>query len=145
MDPSQPLTLTQAMSTEPLWIRIWLFALVATHFCALLFVVGRVAGRWRVRVEPIAILAGFFGAALLMNWLYEQSGYTRLLGLGHLVFWTPVWLWVMSRRRAIGTASWFGKYVHVYLVIAGISLAIDAVDLVRYVVGEHAAILHRWG
>jgi hypothetical protein len=145
MDPSNTLTLTEAMATEPLWLKSWLFLLVTTHFAAVLFVVGRESGRWRVRAEPIAILASFFAAAVLMNWLYTQLGYVRLLGLAHLVFWTPAYLWVLSRRRAIGRASLFGKYVHAYLVIAGISLAIDAVDVVRYLVGQSAPLLHRWG
>ena len=121
MDPS--LSLTGAMATEPLGIRVWLGVLVFTHLGALLFVVGRSAGRWQVRVEPIAILVSFFAAATLMNWLYAQTGYTRLLGLAHLVFWTPVWVWILRRRRpAIDTGTLFGKYVRVYLVVAGTSL-----------------------
>jgi hypothetical protein len=144
MDPTT-MSLTDAMASEPLWIRGWLFVLVATHLAALLFVVGREDGRWRARAEPIAILASFLAAGALMNWLYAQLGYVRLLGLAHLVFWTPAYVWILSRRRAIGSGSPFGKYVHAYLVIAGISLAIDVVDVVRYLVGEHAAILHRWG
>ena len=138
-------TLTEAMGTEPFWLRSWLFVLCGTNLAALLFVFGRETGRWRVRLEPLAILASFFAAGLLMNFIYAQVGYTRLLGLAHLVFWTPAWLWILSRRRAIGTASLFGKYVHGYLAVAGISLAIDAVDLARYLLGEHADILHRWG
>jgi hypothetical protein len=144
MDPSMPPTLVEAMATEPFWIRGWLVVLVVTHLASVLFVVARDAGRWRMRVEPIAILASFLAAAVLMTWLYGQVGYTRLLGLAHLVFWTPAYLWVLSRRRAIGSASLFGKYVHVYLVVAGISLVIDAIDVVRYLVGD-GHLLHRWG
>jgi hypothetical protein len=33
--------------------------------------------------------------------------------------------------------------VHAYLVIAGLSLVIDAIDFVRYLVGD-GALLHRW-
>ena len=73
-------------------------------------------------------------AGVYMSWLYEQVGYVRLLGLPHLVFWTPVYVWVLLRRRTIGTNSLFGKYVLLYLAIAGISLVIDLVDVVRYVV-----------
>jgi hypothetical protein len=60
----------------------------------------------------------------------------RLLGVAHLVFWGPAYAWILTRRRAIGTASLFGKYVAFYLVIAGISLVVDAVDVVRYLVGD---------
>lgn len=54
-----------------------------------------------------------------------------------------VWVWVLSRRRTIGTATLFGKYVHLYLLIAGASLLIDGVDVVRYLVGD-GELLHRW-
>ncbi len=139
-----PATLTAAMATEPIWLRTWLMILVSVHAAALFFIPWRDAGSWRVRLEPIAILAGFLGAAVLMNALYAQVGYVRLLGLAHLVFWTPVYVWILLRRRAIGTTSLFGKYVHAYLLIAGASLVIDAIDVVRYLVGD-GQLLHRWG
>jgi len=78
-----------------------------------------------------------------MSWLYGQVGYVRLLGLAHLLFWGPVWVWILSRRAAIGTSTRFGQYVHVYLVVAGASLAIDAIDVVRHLLGD-GELLHRW-
>lgn len=138
-----PATLNDAIATEPLWLQSWVMVLVVTNLAALLFVVGRREGRWLVRPEPIAIVASFVVAALFMGWLYEQVGYVRLLGLAHLVCWGPVWLWLLTRRRAIGTRTLFGKYVVVYLVIAGASLLIDAIDVVRYLVGD-GELLGRW-
>src|SRR3546814_13987375 len=64
----------------------------------------------------------------LMNWLYDQYGYVRLLGLAHLVFWTPVYGWILMKRKAIAApSSWFGRYLVAYLVVDGISLAIDEI------------------
>ncbi len=71
-----------------------------------------------------------------MNWLYEQVGYVRLLGLAHIIFWGPAWGWVLSKRAEIGTGSAYGKYVHAYLGIAGLSLVIDVIDVVRYLAGN---------
>jgi hypothetical protein len=139
-----PPTLADAIATEPLWLRSWLFLLLTVNLAALLFVVGREGDRWRVRWEAIAILASFLAAGVFMGWLYDRVGYVRLLGLAHLLFWGPVWAWIFVRRPAIGTGSWFGKYVHAYLVVAGISLAIDAVDVVRHLMGD-GELLHRWG
>jgi hypothetical protein len=133
-------TLTDVMAAEPLWIRIWLATLVATHFAALFFVVYREAGRWRVRSEPLAILASFLAAAILMNALYARFGYVRLLGLAHLVFWPAAYAWVLRRRRAIGASTGFGIYAHLYLVIAGICLVLDVIDLVRYWAGDTAPL-----
>ena len=138
-----PNNLNEAIATEPIWLQAWVMLLVVTNLAALLFAVGREAGRWRIRAEPLAIVASFLAAALLMGWLYERVGYVRLLGLAHLVCWGPVWIWILLRRRAIGTSTRFGKYVHVYLAIAGASLAIDALDVVRYLAGD-GELLHRW-
>ncbi len=138
-----PPTLTDATATEPAWLQSWVILLGVGPLGALLFVAHRRDGRWAVRPEPFAILGSFFAAAALMDWLYGQVGYVRLLGLAHLVFWTPAWVWVLSRRAEIGAAGAFGKYLHFYLAIAGASLAIDAIDVVRHLLGD-GALLNRW-
>jgi len=140
---SMPETLNAAMATEPLWLKSWLFVLVSVHLASLVFFVDRAGARWTLRREPIAVLASFLLAGLLMNWLYGQVGYVRLLGLAHLVAWTPAYVWILTRRREIGSDSWFGRWIHAYLVVAGISLAIDAIDVVRHLLGD-GALLHRW-
>lgn len=138
-----PASLGEAIATEPFWLQAWMFLLVVSNLSALFFAVRREEGRWRIRPEAIAIALSFLAAGAFMGWLYQQVGYVRLLGLAHLLFWGPVWVWVLARRNAIGTSSWFGRYLRVYLVVAGISLAIDAVDLVRYLLGD-GELLHRW-
>jgi hypothetical protein len=143
VDPELPKSLVEAMATEPLWLRSWINVLVAVNLAAVLFVVGRDSGRWRVRREPIAILAGFIAAAVLMNWLYGAVGYVRLLGLAHLVCWGPVWLWVLLRRGEYPWRSLFGGYLRVYLLIAGASLIIDLLDVVRYLLGD-GELFGRW-
>ena len=144
MEPTMPSTLGEAIATEPVWLQAWVAVLVGAHLPAIAFAVGRDAGRWRLRLEPIAVLAGFTVAGVLGNWLYGQVGYVRLLGLAHIVGWTPAFVWVLSRRRMIGSGSLFSKWVHVYLVIAGTSLVIDLVDVIRYVLGD-GQLLHRCG
>lgn len=139
-----PPSLNEALATEPVWLQAWVMLLIVTHLAAVLFVVRRrPQGGLAVRPEPIAIVLSFLAAGFFMGWLYEQVGYVRLLGLPHLVFWTPVWVWMLRRRRALGTQTLFGKYVHAYLVVAGTSLVIDLIDVARYLVGD-GQLLHRW-
>lgn len=133
-----PASLGEAILTEPLWLQGWVLLLVAVNLLALVFVVGREGGRWRLRLEPVAILAGFFVAAAIMEWLFEHYGYVRLLGLAHLLGWTPVYVWVLLQRRRIGLATVYGKYIHAWLLIAGLSLIIDVVDVARYLLGDGA-------
>ena len=88
-----PATLGEAIATEPTWLQGWLFVLGGVQLLAILFLVTRGQGRWRVRPEPVAILLSLPLAAVSMEWLYAQVGFVRLLGLAHLVYWTPVYGW----------------------------------------------------
>jgi hypothetical protein len=143
MESGMPQTLDAAIATEPVWLQAWVITLVLTHLIAVVFVVTREQGAWRMRPEPIAIVVSFILSGMFMSWLYGVVGYVRLLGLAHLVFWTPAFVWVFLRRRAVGTQSVFGKYLLAYLVIVGISLIIDVVDVVRYLMGD-GELLNRW-
>lgn len=144
MEQNVPATLGDAITTEPAWLQAWVLAMVASHLIAVFFIAGRSGGRWFVRYESVAILLSFLLATVFMNWLYAQLGYVRLLGLAHLFFWTPVWVWIAMRIRTVGLASVFGKYLALYLLIAGLSLVIDAVDVVRYLLGD-GVLLGRHG
>jgi hypothetical protein len=39
------------------------------------------------------------------------------------------------RRERYAPRSLFGGYIHIYLVIAGISLVVDVIDVIRYMLG----------
>ena len=137
MDPELPKTLGEAMASEPLWLRTWIQVLVAANLGAVLFVVGREEGRWKIRSEPIAILLAFLAAAIAMGRLYEEIGYVRLLGIAHLVFWGPAYGWILfARRSRYPLRTPFGAYLHFYLVIAGLSLLVDAIDVIRHLTGD---------
>ena len=139
-----PASLNEAILSEPTWLIAWVGLLVLANAGAVLFVVARENQAWKIRQEPIAIIAGFIAAAVIMDWLFANYGYVRLLGLGHLLGWTPAYVFVLMQRQKIGRASMYGKYIVFYLVIAGISLLIDAVDVVRYLLGD-GELFMRWG
>ena len=133
-------TLNEAIGAGPAWLRGWVGLLIASHVGALAFVVWRDDQGFHFRAECVAIFASFIAAAVFMGWLHDNHGYVRLLGLAHLVFWTPVYLWMLSKRSDIGTASWYGRYVHAYLAIAGLSLVIDLIDVIRYALGDTGVV-----
>ncbi|VAW00609.1 hypothetical protein MNBD_ALPHA04-1227 [hydrothermal vent metagenome] len=131
-----PATLGEAIAMQPLWLKSWMYLLGATNIAAVFFLAGRKDGKWRLRREAVAILASFLAAGMFMEWLFGQYGYVRLLGLAHLTFWIPAYAWIFSRRRElVGTYRIFGKYILFYLLINGISLVIDLVDVIRYITG----------
>ena len=135
-----PVDLMAAIATEPLWLQIWVGLLGLANLGALLFVLVKQDDKWRPRKETLAILASFMLAGAFMEWLYHQVGYVRLLGLPHLVFWTPVYAWLLLRYRKGDFSGLFKHYLLFYLIIAGISLVIDSVDVIRYLLGDHTPL-----
>ena len=136
IDTAMPANLETAIASEPMWLQLWVLALVVVNLAAVCFVLTRQSGRWRPRPEALVILASFFCSAAMMSWLYEQAGYVRLLGLPHLVFWLPAYCWLVYRYRNSAFSMPFKAYLWVYFIIAGLSLIVDVSDVGRYLLGE---------
>ena len=138
-----PATLNEAIFSEPLWLQAWVMLLVIAHLAAIPFALTKEKGAWKLRSECVAIIVSFVVAAILMDWMYNTFGYVRLLGMAHLVAWTPAFVYVLMRRKQLGMGPAFGKYARFYLVVAGLSLVIDMLDVVRYLLGDGELYL-RW-
>ena len=137
MPETMPESLVVAAAMEPAWLRWWFRALLFSNLAAIFFILHKVQGKWRVRPESTAILLSFVAVGIMMNWMYAKVGYVRLLGLPHLIFWTPIYFWMLSKFRRDTYTGPFRYYVFFYLVIIGASLVIDTSDLIRYLLGDH--------
>src|SRR5438128_1771371 len=104
---------------QPELIRDWVVWLMLVNTASLLFVRG-FPGRM--------ILLIWIGNALTMSAMYEVFGYVRLLGLSHVLWWTPMFA-LLWRRRADLSRPRLGDAQFVWLLLLclsdGISLAID--------------------
>ena len=128
-------------ATQPAWLLAYLTVLVAANLGAVFFVGQKQTQGWRPRWGAIAIVVSFLLAGELMEYMYQQLGYVRLLGLAHIVCWGPVYAWIFIRREELVKAAYFGKFVMFYLVMAGISLTIDVIDVARYLLGETGSMI----
>ena len=129
------------MATQPAWLLAYLMVLVAANLGAVFFIAKKTPQGWRPRYEALAIIAAFLLAGEFMEYLYQQYGYVRLLGLAHIVFWTPVYAWIFTHRKDYEATPYFAKFVLFYLVMAGISLTIDIIDVARYLLGETGSMI----
>jgi len=136
MNEAMPADLNAAIAMQAAWLQAWVMVLVIVNLAAALFLVARQDGKFSVRAEALAILISFVAAGALMGWLYEQLGYVRLLGLPHLVFWLPVYIWLVIKFRRNEFTPPFKHYLVLYFLVAGISLVLDFVDVFRYLLGE---------
>ena len=130
------MTLNEAMAAHgPDWLGIWMPVLFGGAFILPLTLLI-----WKpTRLAAIVtVLASFLGA-LTTNMLYSKMGYVKLLGLPHIIFWTPIviYLFTLLRKPAVGKIP--TGIITVVSVVILISLAFDYTDVIKYLLGDRAA------
>ncbi len=113
-------------------VKLWLLLLVAANGVAPLFFLDR--------VEAQAVLAAMMIGAMLMSLLTARFGFTRILGLGHIL-WIPLIGWLAFRLGQIPSDDAFGLWVRGVIVVNALSLLIDGVDVYRYAAGDRKELV----
>jgi hypothetical protein len=93
-------------------------------------------GRLEARVTVIV----FAISAILMMTLTDRSGFTRLLGLGHILF-VPLMIFLVSRLSAVPVGNFYGFWLRLLIVVNLITLAFDSADVIRYWRGDRAELV----
>ncbi len=133
------MTLEEHIANGPTWVYIWVMWMGIINVAAVLFLIRRTDGKFRIgHIEAVAILATMGVMATFMGWLFDQVGYVRLLGLPHMLFWTPLAIYLWKRLNHHSQTSVFGIYLRVLLATITISLVIDYIDVGRYLAGDGA-------
>jgi len=130
------MTLQESIALQPTWVAWWVNWL---FFAAYLLPLTLLPSR-KHRVWGLVIVGTSLIAALGIEWLYDEFGYVKLLGLPHVVLWTPLAtaMLVALKRQKISR----GWPMLVFLIVLGsllVSLAFDYFDVVRYWLGERNA------
>ena len=109
-----------------LWV-VWVGLLMTVNMLAPLFFMTTLEGK--------VVLATMMASAGLMLFIFAQKGFVRLLGLGH-VLWFPLILWLLGRVDFAIPDTGLETWILTVIVLNGLSLVIDTVDVVRYLRGE---------
>jgi len=110
----------------PVWLRIWLLGILFPTFLASLFFLRR---SWEAR----AAAAGFILSHVpMMVHLFDVT--VGVVGLMHLVCWSPALVLLAQRRPNVDPKTPFGVWVHAMLLVLAISLAFDLRDALLYFV-----------
>lgn len=125
------LNLGQHIANEPIWLRAWVLWMVVVNLGIGIFI----PFKWN-RKEAWVIGGVMIANMAFMNFLYMEMGYTRLLGLSHVIFWTPMLVWLAPRLKRYGTGNAYGLALHTVFITDAISLLIDYVDVIRWIVGD---------
>ncbi len=126
------MTLEEAFQQQPEWVQIWLNVLLVGAFILPLALLI-----WRqTRLTAVLCVAAGLAGGLTIDWMYGQLGYVKLLGLPHLIVWTPLAIWLVKQIRREDMPVWPRRAMVVILATIAISLAFDYTDVARYLLGE---------
>lgn len=109
----------------------WLLLIIAANLVGPLFFLEH--------LEAIVVVVVFGAAAATMAGLTAKFGFARILGLGHF-YWFALLPYLVARLGEFPTDTDMGKWLRLLIVVNGISLTIDVVDVVRWFRGERAEV-----
>ena len=123
------MTLDEYAAHGPAWVLYWMYWMGFINFAAIFFVWKKVEARW--------ILAAMIANMVFMGqFLFPTYGYVRLLGLSHIIFWTPLAIYLFRRNVFQKPKGIYDLYLLAVLITISVSLVFDYIDLARYLMGE---------
>lgn len=122
------------------WVKYWLFALNGVFLAAFFF--------WPSEITKASLIAYLATMPLLLAIMIVQRGLTRLLGLGHLVAWVPLVIYLLGRVTGdafgsrLSSESEGGLYFYTLCLLGFVTvcLAFDIYDLIRWFAGARARL-----
>jgi hypothetical protein len=126
----------EVMFSNTGWIRIWFywlgFAIVAAPII--------LAFSKATRGDALITLLTNISVVVAMGWLFRQIGYVRLLGIVHVILWSPLLIYLIGRARRGEMSLPFRWVIWLFVATLAVSLAFDYVDVARYLLGERASM-----
>ncbi len=113
------------------WVA-WVGLLMAVNMAGPLFFLATLEAR--------VVLGTMMASAGLMMFIFAHKGFVRLLGLGHIL-WIPLIFWLWGRMDFETPFTGLDRWVLSVIALSGLSLVIDAADVIRYLRGERAPTL----
>ncbi len=113
---------------QPPWLQVWVGWMGVVNILGAIMFIRRPEAKW--------VLVAMAGNIVLMNWLFAVYGYQRILGLAHVVFWTPLVIYLWRRRPHWKVETLGGKWIALLFTTNLVSLVIDYMDVARYLAGE---------
>lgn len=118
------------MKAGPAWVYYWVM------FMGLLFMLS-IPFAFKNKQARIILLSTLVFAPMIMMAVYAKFGYERILGLGHVLAWTPALYYLFKTRSDWrGGTGLVSKWLSVTLIVMCISLVFDVTDVVRYALGS---------
>jgi hypothetical protein len=114
----------------PMPVKLWALFVLLVNLSSVCFLCSK---------EAILVLSTFAMSLLIQGVLYSQQGFTRLLGITHLLFWPPMLLYLsrnVNRYLKKEKRGAFAFWLKILAVTNLLCLVVDLVDVARYILGE---------
>lgn len=126
------MSMEDAIATLPTWISVWLnWMLIGAFILPLALFIWKPS-----RMAGVFVLVTGILSAVGVSYLYGKLGYVKLLGLPHILLWTPLVIYLFGQIRRDDMPVWPRRIMIVVLATILISLAFDYTDVIRYILGE---------
>lgn len=131
MDLQMDMGLIDRIAEGPAWIYWWTRVIDASNWALVPFAFLDRRAHWA--------LTAWLANIIIILTLFGTFGYVRLLGLSHILVWTPLLYFLMRERRPFRDETWAGRYLYWFMAVISISLVFDYIDLARYLIGDTVA------
>lgn len=118
---------------QTVWLYWMSFAIAITP----LVLVFSKATRLDALIVFLTNLAMFVG----MAWIYDQMGYVRMMGIVHVILWTPLLIYLFLRAKNGEMPLLCRLVMWMFAATLAVSLAFDYTDVVRYLLGERESMI----
>ncbi len=125
--------LNRGVLKMPVGWQLWLMLLVTANLAASLF--------FLYRLEAQVVLGTMLASMTLMTLLTSRFGFTRILGLGHIL-WVPMLAFLFTRLGGIPANDAYGIWIRILFVLNGMSLVFGALDVMRFMSGDRAEMIN---
>ncbi len=112
--------------------------MAVVFFGPLLFLFARATRR-----DAVILFLTNLAIYAAMIWLFEQVGFVRLLGIVHVIFWTPIVFYLWHRLKNTVITFPFRQLMWLILATIIVSLAFDYSDVMRYLLGDTASMVRQ--
>ena len=121
----------------PQWVQIWMDLIgLALMVSIVTLLIGK-----QTRFLGLGILATIIATIVMMVIMHMQMGMVRLLGLAHIVFWTPMVFVLWRRLQTDPPARIFSMALWLLIVVCSVALIFDYYDAARWIFGQRAPIV----
>ncbi len=119
------------------WLTVWLYWMSFAIIVTPLVLVFSKATRFDAAIVLLTNIAMLVG----MGWVYEQMGYVRLMGIVHVILWTPLFGYLFFRAKNGEMPLLCRLVIWMFVATLAVSLVFDYTDVIRYLLGERDSMI----